>query len=188
VHRTHRTIFVASLAVAGLALAACGSSSKGAAAAGTTVAAVTTTADAYAAPTTTAAPAVTTTAAASSAAAPTGPATVAVGGTMKVPVLLDGKGKTLYLFTKDTGTASTCSGKCAAAWPALLTKGAPVAGTGVDATKLGSSVQADGTSQVTYNGHLLYYFAGDKAAGDTAGQGVGGVWFVVDATGAAVTA
>jgi len=92
--------------------------------------------------------------------------------------LVDSKGMTLYLFTKDTPGVSNCSGKCLVAWPPLLTTGSPVAGAGVTG-KLGTIKLADGTMQVTYNDMPLYYFASDTKAGDTAGQGVNSVWYVV---------
>jgi predicted lipoprotein with Yx(FWY)xxD motif len=93
--------------------------------------------------------------------------------------LVDKSGRTLYLYTPDTGTTSTCTGACLASWPALLTSGVPVAGTGATASLLGTTTRGDGTTQVTYHGHPLYYFAGDNSAGQTTGQGVGGIWFVV---------
>jgi predicted lipoprotein with Yx(FWY)xxD motif len=97
--------------------------------------------------------------------------------------LVDEKGMTLYLFTKDTPNTSVCYDKCATAWPPLLTTGDPVAGEGVDATKLGTTTRTDGSVQVTYNGWPLYYYEKDKAAGDVTGQDVGGVWYVVNADG-----
>lgn len=100
--------------------------------------------------------------------------------------LVDVNGMTLYLFTKDTTSASTCSGGCARSWPPLIATGQPVAGAGVDASLLGTTPRADGSIQVTYNGHPLYYYKSDRAAGDKKGQGVGGVWYVVSATGDAM--
>ena len=97
--------------------------------------------------------------------------------------LVDSKGMTLYIFTKDTPNTSVCNGGCAAAWPPLLTSGAPNAGTGVTASMLGTTTRSDGTTQVTYNGMPLYYWAKDKAAGDTTGQGVQNVWFVISPSG-----
>ncbi len=115
---------------------------------------------------------------------PTGPATVNVTANSKYgSILTDAKGMTLYLFTKDTSTTSTCTDGCATIWPALLTSGSPAAGTGVDGTKLGTTTRPDGTVQVTYNGHPLYYFAQDKASGDANGQGIKSVWYVVSPTG-----
>ena len=101
--------------------------------------------------------------------------------------LVDSKGMTLYIFTKDTANTSTCSGACANNWPPLLTNGAPTAGTGVTASLLGTLTRADGSVQVTYNSMPLYYFAADKAAGDTKGQAVKSVWYVLDASGKAIT-
>lgn len=97
--------------------------------------------------------------------------------------LVDDKGMTLYLFTKDTPNTSNCYDKCATAWPPLLTTGAPVAGEGLDSSKLGTTTRKDGAIQVTYNGWPLYYYQKDKAPGDVIGQDVGNVWFVVSAAG-----
>jgi predicted lipoprotein with Yx(FWY)xxD motif len=102
--------------------------------------------------------------------------------------LTDASGRTLYLYTSDTSPTSTCYGQCGANWPALLTNGAPQAGTGATQTFLGTSPRTDGSSQVTYKGHPLYYFNGDKAAGDTSGQGKFGVWYLVSPTGAQIGA
>lgn len=99
------------------------------------------------------------------------------------PILVDAEGFTLYLFTKDTGTTSVCTGECLAAWPPAVANGTPTVGDGVDASKLTVSPQADGTRQLTYDGHLLYRYAPDQSPGDTTGQGVGGVWFALDAQG-----
>jgi predicted lipoprotein with Yx(FWY)xxD motif len=101
--------------------------------------------------------------------------------------LVDDKGMTLYLYTKDTPNTSVCYDKCATAWPPLLTTGAPVAGEGVDAVKFGTTNRTDGTVQVTHNGWPLYYYEKDKAPGDVVGQDVGGVWYVVSAAGDKVT-
>jgi predicted lipoprotein with Yx(FWY)xxD motif len=112
--------------------------------------------------------------------------TVAVATTGLGEVLVDAKGRTLYVFTKDKDDQSVCSGKCAAAWPALTVTGAATAGTGAQASLLSTSKQANGSTQVTYGGKPLYYFAGDAAAGDTKGQGLNGVWFVVRGDGSLV--
>jgi predicted lipoprotein with Yx(FWY)xxD motif len=101
-------------------------------------------------------------------------------------ILVDGEGMTLYLFESDTGTTSTCTGDCAATWPPLIAE-EPAAGEGVDESLLGTTTRDDGEVQVTYDGHPLYLFASDESPGDTQGQGVGDVWFVVDASGKAVT-
>jgi predicted lipoprotein with Yx(FWY)xxD motif len=97
--------------------------------------------------------------------------------------LVDSAGMTLYIYTKDTPNTSVCYGGCATAWPPLLTNGTPTAGTGVTASMLGTTTRTDGTVQVTYNSWPLYYFAKDKVAGDTTGEGVGSVWYVMTPTG-----
>lgn len=113
-----------------------------------------------------------------------GATTVMVGKNNQLgSFLVDDKGMTLYLFTKDTPNTSNCYDKCATAWPPLLTTGKAVSGDGVDATKLGTTQRKDGTTQVTYNGWPLYYYAKDKAAGDVTGQDVGGVWYVISPAG-----
>ena len=104
------------------------------------------------------------------------------------PVLVNADGFTLYLFESDTGSTSTCTGSCAGTWPALTTDGAPAAGDGVDDGKLGTTARDDGSTQVTYDGHPLYTYAGDSAAGDANGQGIGDVWFAVTADGTAAAA
>ncbi len=97
--------------------------------------------------------------------------------------LADGDGRTLYIFTKDSKDTTVCYAKCEQAWPPLLTVGQPTLGTGVDASLLGTIQRKDGTTQVTYMGMPLYYFAADQKAGDTNGQGVGTVWYVIGADG-----
>jgi predicted lipoprotein with Yx(FWY)xxD motif/plastocyanin len=101
--------------------------------------------------------------------------------------LVDDKGMTLYEYTKDTPNTSTCYDQCAAAWPPLLTGGAPLAGTGITPSLLGTTARTDGKTQVTYSGHPLYYFAKDQKPGDINGQGVGGVWFVLSPRGGGMT-
>jgi predicted lipoprotein with Yx(FWY)xxD motif len=129
----------------------------------------------------TAAPATQAPATAAPASADSG-AAVALADTSLGKVLVDGKGLTLYVFTPDNAGDSTCYDKCEAAWPPLLGAGA-TAGDGLTAGDLGTAARKDGKTQVTFKGWPLYYFAADKAAGDVAGQGVGGKWWVVDATG-----
>jgi predicted lipoprotein with Yx(FWY)xxD motif len=105
-------------------------------------------------------------------------------------ILVDDKGMTVYLFVADTGTSSTCYSSCAAFWPPVLTDGAPQAGTGADASLLGTTTRTDGKVEVTYAGHPLYYFKNDKAPGDSTGQGVNGfgaLWWVLNPAGAAIT-
>jgi predicted lipoprotein with Yx(FWY)xxD motif len=112
--------------------------------------------------------------------------TVAVTSSKLGDILVDGDGRTLYAFTKDQGDKSVCSGPCADNWPAVT--GDATAGTGAQAGLLSAAMQANGSSQVTYGGKLLYHFAGDAKPGDTNGQGVGKVWFVVGADGELIKA
>jgi predicted lipoprotein with Yx(FWY)xxD motif len=118
-------------------------------------------------------------------------ATVGVASTGLGNVLVDSQGRTLYLFAKDQGTTSACSGACAGAWPPLRVSGKPLAGGGAKAALLGTTKRSDGKPQVTYNGHPLYLYVGDQKAGDTSGQGItafGGGWFALTASGSQVTA
>jgi predicted lipoprotein with Yx(FWY)xxD motif len=110
--------------------------------------------------------------------------TLAMADSSLGSILVDGKGMTLYLFTKDTPNASNCTGQCLVAWPPLL--GKPTAGKGVDATKLDSFSRADGSTQASYNGWPLYYWQQDAKPGDVTGQDVNSVWYVLDRNGAAV--
>lgn len=112
-----------------------------------------------------------------------GGATLSVGSGS---YLVGANSMTLYLLTSDPAGASKCAGGCANNWPPLTVTGQPSAGTGVNASLLATSMRADGSTQVTYNGHPLYYFKGDSAPGDQNGQGTGGVWFVVSASGDAI--
>ena len=115
--------------------------------------------------------------------APAQAASVGTAMTSLGTILVDGKGRSLYMYGADTQGSgkSACAGACLAAWPPLT--GAPSAGSGVDASKLGTITGTDGSTQVTYNGWPLYYFAKDSAAGQTTGQGVGGIWWVVSPQG-----
>jgi predicted lipoprotein with Yx(FWY)xxD motif len=118
------------------------------------------------------------------------PATVGVENSNLGKILDDGQGRTLYLFQADNGTTSNCSGACATNWPPL-TSAHPTVGKGANASMIGTSKRSDGKTQVTYNGHPLYTFAGDSSPGDTNGQGVnafGGLWYAVSPTGQQVTA
>ena len=99
-------------------------------------------------------------------------------------ILVDGAGKTLYLFEKDKGGKSSCVGACTAAWPPLLTDDAATVGAGVKASLVGTTKRPDGKTQVTYHGWPLYYYVDDKAPGDVAGQDLkdfGAPWYVVSA-------
>jgi predicted lipoprotein with Yx(FWY)xxD motif len=117
-------------------------------------------------------------------------ATIAVATNTKLgQILVDGAGKTVYLFVADKGTTSACYTSCAAIWPPVLTTGAPQAGSGAQSSLLGTTARTDGTTEVTYAGHPLYYFVQDQAAGDTMGQGIngfGGLWWVMSPAGAAM--
>jgi predicted lipoprotein with Yx(FWY)xxD motif len=100
-------------------------------------------------------------------------------------ILVDAKGRTLYLFEADKPNMSNCSGACLSIWPALTSQGKPHAGSGVVAAKLGTTTSG-GKRQLTYAGHPLYYYAGDRKPGDTTGQGLnqfGGKWYVLRASG-----
>jgi predicted lipoprotein with Yx(FWY)xxD motif len=105
-------------------------------------------------------------------------------------VLVDGSGRTLYLFEKDQPNQSACTGACAAAWPVDQSSGTPKAGSGAKASLLGTIKRGDGSTQVTYNKHPLYYYSGDSQPGQQNGQGVnafGATWFAVTPAGGAVT-
>jgi predicted lipoprotein with Yx(FWY)xxD motif len=118
-----------------------------------------------------------------------GGAEIAVRNSSLGPIVVNGQGRTVYLFEKDTGTASTCYGACASIWPPVTTSGAPKAGKGVDASELGTRKRSDGTLQVTYNGHPLYTYTGDSSAGQTNGEGVDGFgaeWYAVSPAGQVV--
>jgi predicted lipoprotein with Yx(FWY)xxD motif len=123
-------------------------------------------------------------------AAGAGAATITIADHGLGKMLVDAQGRTLYLWQADTGMSSTCSGACALGWPPVTTSGTPKAAGGVQAGRLGTTKRADGTTQVTYGGHPLYRFAGDSAAGQVNGQannGFGAPWYVVSATGTAIT-
>jgi predicted lipoprotein with Yx(FWY)xxD motif len=101
-------------------------------------------------------------------------------------ILVDGRGRTLYLFERDKGMASTCYGSCASIWPPLTTAAKPHAVRGALGARLGTTRRTDGKLEVTYNGHPLYLYVGDTKAGDTKGQTLnqfGGGWYVVSPTG-----
>jgi predicted lipoprotein with Yx(FWY)xxD motif len=97
-------------------------------------------------------------------------------------VLTDAQGRNLYLFEKDQGAMSSCYGACASIWPPLTTGGNALAGTGVTAAKLGATKRSDGKTAITYAGHPLYTYAGDRKPGDEQGQGLdqfGAEWYVL---------
>jgi predicted lipoprotein with Yx(FWY)xxD motif len=172
-----RTRILGIAAVAGLALAACSSSSSS--------------------KVSTASGGATPTSAAATTAAPSNgyggysyggsPATTAAAAAGGAQISLSGghlvapDGKTVYMFDKDSGTTSACTGGCASVWPALTSSGAPAAGTGVDASKLGTA-NGQAPDQVTYAGHLLYEFSGDSGPGQTNGTKIPN-WHDVSAAG-----
>ena len=157
-----RTVAVAGVAALALAVAGCGGGSDG------------TQTGAYGASSGTPAP------------AGSGAASIGLAQSDLGEILVDGQGRTLYLFEADEGTASTCVGACASAWPPLTTAGSPNAGPGVSASQLGTTTRGDGTTEVTYNGHPLYTYAGDSSPGQTSGQGsdaFGAEWYVLSPAG-----
>ena len=114
------------------------------------------------------------------------PATIGVANTGLGKVLVDAQGRTVYLFKKDSGTTSACTGACASAWPPVRANGKPTAGSGANTSMIGTTARSDGAAQVTYNGHPVYTFSGDQKTGDTKGQGVtafGASWFALTPAG-----
>ena len=111
------------------------------------------------------------------------PSTVKVADSSLGDILVDGSGRTLYLFVHDGDNSASmdCDASCKAQWPVV--EGKPTAGDGADASLLGTTKTGN---QATYAGHPLYYYAGDKAAGDVNGQGVDQIWYVLDGKGSAV--
>jgi predicted lipoprotein with Yx(FWY)xxD motif len=104
-------------------------------------------------------------------------------------ILVNSRGHTLYMFTKDRSGKSACSGSCAKFWPPSLQRVKPTAGSGVKASLLGTTRRSNGSLQLTYNKHPLYSFALDKQAGQTNGEGnlaFGAKWYAVSAKGTAV--
>lgn len=175
-HATRLAIVAASVVL----IAACGGDTESADEAST---AATTTAASDQGETSTN-PADTATAAATTASEASG-TVVEVATTDLGDILVDGEGMTLYVFDNDDVDTSACTEGCLGTWPALVAESVS-AGDGVSA-ELGTFTRADGDAQVTANGLPLYTYAADTAAGDVAGQGVGGVWWVVDPAGTKIT-
>ena len=101
-------------------------------------------------------------------------------------IIVDGRGRSLYLFEKDMHGRSACSGVCAAYWPPLLTNGRSIAIKGAKPSLLGSIRRADGSRQVSYAGHPLYFFSGDTRRGQTNGEGLqdfGAGWYALAPSG-----
>lgn len=123
---------------------------------------------------------------------PTGPVTdtgVRIGTSTNTsvsqPFLVDQQGRALYLYTADTQGSGTseCTAECLTQWPPVIVTGIPQAGSGVDASLLGTITRDDGTLQATYNGWPLYTYTGDPGPGITSGQGMGGAWFLLSGAG-----
>src|ERR1700733_8817246 len=165
---------IAALATAAVALAGCGSASSSS----------TSSAAATPAAATTSSTASTTTSAA------TGGTMISTASSHGQMYLTGASGRAIYLWVADKGDTSSCSGACAQAWPPVTTTSKPAAGSGVTASDLGTTKRSDGSMQVTYKGHPLYYFVADKKAGSTAGQGsdsFGAKWWLVAPSGSAIT-
>jgi predicted lipoprotein with Yx(FWY)xxD motif len=133
-------------------------------------------------------PAVTTTGNATGNATATGASSVAIRTvkTSKGTVLTDAAGHTLYWFAKDTTSKSNCNGSCATYWPPVIGKAVAAAGTSLP-HGFGTIKRADGQIQATYNGHPLYTYTGDTAAGQVSGNGLnvsGGLWWAATPSGA----
>jgi predicted lipoprotein with Yx(FWY)xxD motif len=113
-------------------------------------------------------------------------ATLSVANASPGKILVDSQGRTLYLFKRDTGTTSMCTGACAANWPPLLANGKPTVAGGASASLVGTTKRSGGATQVTYKGHPLYRYSGDQKPGDSNGQGVnafGGLWYALSPAG-----
>ena len=113
-------------------------------------------------------------------------ATVAVARSKLGRILVDARGRTLYLFTKDKHGRSTCTGRCTRVWPPVIVDGAPTAAAGVAKGLLSTRRRANGRRQLVYNGHPLYTLTADTAPGQINGQGFEGTWFVVSPGGRGV--
>ena len=104
--------------------------------------------------------------------------------------LTNSSGRAIYLFLADSKDKSNCSGACASTWPPVTTTGTPTASGSAQSSDLGTITRSDGTKQVTYDGHPLYYFAGDTGAGTDKGQGIDGFgakWWLIAPSGSSIT-
>jgi predicted lipoprotein with Yx(FWY)xxD motif len=172
-----RARFVAVLAFALTLAAACSSSSS-----------PTATASTSSSSSSTASSAASTGASSTSSSAAGATLAVATNATLGKQIVVESTGRTVYLFLPDgSSTTSQVPQSIKANWPAVTAATAPTAGDGIDASKLTTAVQPDGTQQVMYNGHLLYLFAGDKAPGDAKGQGLISEWYVLSPAGDQIT-
>lgn len=118
----------------------------------------------------------------------TGAQSVKVATSSLGSFLTDGQGRTLYLFTRDSGATSSCSSGCSSVWPPLTSSTTVQVGAGASASLLGTT--SGGQKQITYNGHPLYYYVGDATPGQTNGEQLnqfGGLWYAVSPTGMQVT-
>jgi predicted lipoprotein with Yx(FWY)xxD motif len=118
-------------------------------------------------------------------------ASVGVSNASLGNILVNSRGRTLYLFSRDSGTMSECNGACAVNWPPLRAAGKPTIGSGAKSTLTSTSSRSDGVRQITYNGHPLYLFKGDSKPGDTNGEGLNafdGTWSAVSPAGQKVSA
>ncbi|HWE81878.1 MAG TPA: hypothetical protein VG265_09525 [Gaiellaceae bacterium] len=119
--------------------------------------------------------------------ASSGTPTVKLTKNAQAHFLTDGDGHTLYLFEKDSNGTSSCDGACASVWPPYEVDGKPTAAAGLQASQLATTKRADGDRQVTYDGHPLYYYAGDASKpGSTDGSAIdqfGAEWYLVSASG-----
>jgi predicted lipoprotein with Yx(FWY)xxD motif len=125
----------------------------------------------------------------SSASATPGSATVSTASSKLGRILVDSRGRTLYLFEKDTRGNSACAGTCAVYWPPVLTRAVPTAGHNAQRSLLGVIRRSNGTRQVTYAGHPLYRFVQDTKPGQTNGQDLhdfGAGWYVLSPAGTTI--
>ena len=172
---TFRVAGIVALAISAIAVAGCGSASSPSSSSNTAAAATT---------------AATAASSSTSTAAASGGVTIKTAKGAAGTYLVGSSGRAIYLWVADTGDKSNCSGACATAWPPVTTSGKPTAGTGVNAGDLGTTTRSDGSQEVTYKGHPLYYFIADKSAGETTGQGsnsFGAKWWLVAPSGDAIT-
>jgi predicted lipoprotein with Yx(FWY)xxD motif len=129
--------------------------------------------------------------AATGSASPSGSAVITTASSAAGTFLAAGSGRAVYLWTKDSGGMSACTAACEGMWPPVVASGAVTASGSVKASELGTITRSDGTKQVTYDGHPLYYFAGDSGPGMANGQGsdgFGAKWWLVAPTGTDVSA
>jgi predicted lipoprotein with Yx(FWY)xxD motif len=176
--RVSKTLTLAGAATMAALLAGCGSSSSTTTSTTTATSPTTATQATSTASTSTAAPASTSSA--------SGEMVVTKHGKLGTILAAGSKRMTVYLFEADKGSESTCSGACAGVWPPVTTSGSPQASGAAMAADLGTIKRSDGTTQVTYKGHPLYYYAQDKDDGDAYGEGVksfGASWYVLAPSG-----